>query len=178
MRHGRGLAVLFLLLLTVTGGCGSRLDLKRSDTQMNVGVRAAKSELWREALFRFERAVQLEPENAMALNNLAVAYEGIGDFEKAKSAYTEALRLDRSNEQIQKNYSRFVEFNSRNKKREAEAVTIVPKNDSDDSTSPLTAAPPTNLPPDPPAVGQPQPPGVPSTPPSSPNTSPNRGGGR
>ena len=52
MRHGRGLAVLFLLLLMVTGGCRSRLDLKRSDTQMNVGVRAAKSELWREALFR------------------------------------------------------------------------------------------------------------------------------
>jgi tetratricopeptide (TPR) repeat protein len=62
--------------------------------------------------------VQIDPENAQALNNLAVAYEGIGEFEKARDAYARALRVDKSNQHIQKNYSRFVEFYSRNRKRE------------------------------------------------------------
>jgi tetratricopeptide (TPR) repeat protein len=73
--------------------------------------------LWREAMFRFQRATEITPGNAMAHNNLAVAYEANGDFEKARREYLEALKLDKSNQYIQKNYSRFVEFTSRNKKR-------------------------------------------------------------
>src|SRR5947208_4758105 len=77
----------------------------------------ARMNLWREALFRFQRAVQINPSDAMAHNNLAVAYEANGDFEKARKEYLEALKLDKSNQYIAKNYSRFVEFTSRNKKR-------------------------------------------------------------
>lgn len=124
----RNAVSLLLLALLVAAGCSStrRLDLSRPSTQLDVGVRAARGNLWREALFRFERAVQLDPSDAMARNNLAVAYEGIGEFEKAREAYQQALQLDRSNQYIQKNYSRFVEFYSKNKKRqksdEAEAA--------------------------------------------------------
>ncbi|MGH9419078.1 MAG: tetratricopeptide repeat protein, partial [Thermoanaerobaculia bacterium] len=74
--------------------------------------------LWREAMFRFERAIEINPGDAQAHNNLAVAYEANGDFEKARKEYLEALKLDRTNSYIQKNYSRFVEFLSRNKKRQ------------------------------------------------------------
>lgn len=82
----------------------------------------AKINLWREAMFRFQRAVDLNPGNAMAHNNLAVAYEANGDFEKARKEYLEALKLDRNNAYIQKNYSRYVEFLSRNKKRQQAAA--------------------------------------------------------
>lgn len=85
--------------------------------QENFGVRMAQMNLWREAMFRFQRAIDLNPGDAMAHNNLAVAYEANGDFEKARKEYLEALKLDKSNQYIQKNYSRFVEFTSRNKKR-------------------------------------------------------------
>src|SRR5258708_40209834 len=73
--------------------------------------------LWLEAMFRFKRAVQITPQDPMAHNNLAVSYEANGDFENARREYLEALRLDRSNDYIKKNYSRFVEFLARNKKR-------------------------------------------------------------
>jgi Flp pilus assembly protein TadD len=91
--------------------------------------------LWREAMFRFRRATQIEPGNAMAHNNLAVAYEATGDFDAAAKEYREALRLDRSNEYIQKNYSRFVEFMQRGRKREAKPAVAAT------STQPATAAP-------------------------------------
>ncbi|HMC82415.1 MAG TPA: tetratricopeptide repeat protein [Candidatus Polarisedimenticolia bacterium] len=75
--------------------------------QMDFGVRAAKKGLWREALFRWERASKLLPDNARILNNLAVAYETAGEFEKAQAMYTEALRLAPDNRDIRQNHTLF-----------------------------------------------------------------------
>lgn len=102
-------------------------DLSKADTQRHFGVRMAKMNLWREAMFRFRRATEIEPQNAMAHNNLAVALEATGDFDAAAKEYREALRLDRGNEYIQKNYSRFVEFTQKSKKRGAGPATTAAK---------------------------------------------------
>lgn len=117
------LVVLLSLVLGFTGCRSGGGDLSDASTQRRFGVRMARMNLWREAMFRFRRATQIEPDNAMAHNNLAVAYEATGDFDAAAKEYREALRLDRSNEYIQKNYSRFVEFMQRDKKREARPAT-------------------------------------------------------
>ena len=105
-------------LAVLGAGCSHHADMTRPSTQDNFGVQMAKMSLWREALFRFRRAVEINPSDAMAHNNLAVAYEANGDFDSARKEYLEALKLDRSNQYIQKNYSRYVEFLSRNKKRQ------------------------------------------------------------
>src|SRR5688572_10663022 len=110
-------AVFALLLVLFAGGCSSSGG-GPSETQEKFGVRMAKMNLWREAMFRFQRAVEMNPEDAMAHNNLAVALEANGDFEGAGKAYREAMRLDKSNQFIQKNYSRFVEFTTRDRRRQ------------------------------------------------------------
>src|SRR5437773_2407602 len=110
-------------LAVLVAGCSHHADMTRPSTQDNFGVQMAKMSLWREALFRFRRAVEINPSDAMAHNNLAVAYEANGDFDSARKEYLEALKLDRSNAYIQKNYSRYVEFLSRNKKRAAPKTT-------------------------------------------------------
>jgi hypothetical protein len=105
-------------LVATALACAHRsADLTRPATQDNFGVQMAQMNLWREAMFRFQRAVELNPSDAMAHNNLAVAYEANGDFDNAAKQYREALRLDRGNSYIQKNYSRYTEFMSRSKKR-------------------------------------------------------------
>ena len=73
-------------------------------------------------MFRYEKAVKLEPNNAMALSNLGVAFESSGEFEKAREAYLKALQVDRANPYIQKNYSRFSEFYAKFKKREPKVL--------------------------------------------------------
>jgi len=133
------LVALLVLPLAVVSCGSSGGDLSDAGTQRRFGVRMAKMNLWREAMFRFRRATQIEPDNAMAHNNLAVAYEATGDFEAAAKEYREALRLDRSNEHIQKNYSRYVEFMQRGKKREAKPA-VAP-------TTTTTATPPPAPPP-------------------------------
>lgn len=116
------LSSLVALMLLLTGaGCRSGANTQTSETQRQFGVRMARMNLWREAMFRFRRAVQIDPQDAEAHNNLAVALEANGDFEAAAKEYREAMRLDRSNPHIQKNYSRFVEFTQKAKKREANA---------------------------------------------------------
>ena len=109
-------------LILFASACSHHQDLTQHQTQDNFGVQMARMNLWREALFRFQRAVQINPGDAMAHNNLAVAWEANGDFEKARKEYLEALKLDRSNQYIQKNYSRYVEFLSRNRKRQQKDV--------------------------------------------------------
>jgi Tfp pilus assembly protein PilF len=126
MRRAFTTSSLLLVGILIIAGCGSSGDLAKPETQRQFGVRMAKMNLWREAMFRFKRAVEIEPENAMAHNNLAVALEATGDFDSAAKEYREALRLDRSNQYIQKNYSRFVEFTQKSKKREPKAAAATP----------------------------------------------------
>ena len=138
-------------VLVVAAGCRSgRVDTAQAETQRQFGVRMAKMNLWREAMFRFQRAIQINPDDAMAHNNLAVAYEANGEFDNALKEYREALRLDRSNQYIQKNYSRFVEFTQRSKKREqsrpatvtASGAVAAPATDTTTPAPPVSTAPP------------------------------------
>lgn len=78
--------------------------------QMDFGVKAAKRGLWKEALFRWEKAAKLQPDNPRLLNNLAVAYETAGDFEKADATYRRALEADPSNRDIKQNFELFTTY--------------------------------------------------------------------
>ena len=157
----------FLLVAAclLASSCASRKDLTRSSTQENFGVEMARMNLWREAMFRFKRAVEIDPGAAVAHNNLAVAYEANGDFDNARKEYLEALRLDRSNQYIQKNYSRYVEFLSRNKKRQSKDV----KTASTPAATPAPEASSATPPATPPAV-VPSPAPAPQPPPPTPPT--------
>ena len=73
----------------------------------------AQRGLWREAIYRWERATQIDPTYAAAFNNLAVAYEHEGQLDKAREAYEKALALEPNNALIKQNYDLFKEINDR-----------------------------------------------------------------
>ncbi len=87
----------------------------RSDAESQVafGIDVAMRGLWREAIYRWERAVELDPTYAEAYNDLAVGYEHEGQLEKARQAYEKALALEPDNIQIRQNYELFKEINDR-----------------------------------------------------------------
>ena len=81
--------------------------------QVAFGIDVAQRGLWREAIYRWQRAVEIDPSYAAAYNNLAVAYEREGQLDKARQAYEKALEIDPNNVQIRQNYELFKEINDR-----------------------------------------------------------------
>ena len=88
---------------------------ERSDAQAQVdfGIAVAQRGLWYEAVYRWERASEIDPSYAAAWNNLGIAYEHQGSFDKARNAYEMALDLEPDNLNIQQNYDLFREINDR-----------------------------------------------------------------
>ncbi|MEW5983173.1 MAG: tetratricopeptide repeat protein [Acidobacteriota bacterium] len=106
-------AALALLVLAVSAMPAAAEDRIGAREQNEFGIRVAQQGLWREAIFRWERAVELDPTYAAAFNNLAIAYETQGDFERAKRAYERAVELDPRNVYIKQNFDLFKEINDR-----------------------------------------------------------------
>jgi Tfp pilus assembly protein PilF len=104
--------LLALLLATAAAplAADAREDAKK---QVEFGISVAQRGLWREAIYRWERAAQIDPSYAPAHNNLAIAYEHEGELEKARQAYEKALELQPNNAYIRQNYELFKEINDR-----------------------------------------------------------------
>jgi Tfp pilus assembly protein PilF len=86
--------------------------------QVEFGIQVAQRGLWREAIYRWERAVQLDPTYAAAFNNLAIAYEHEGQLDKARGAYEKAIALEPDNAMIKQNFDLFKEINDRAAKKD------------------------------------------------------------
>ena len=82
-------------------------------SQVEFGINVAQKGLWREAIYRWEKATQLDPTYVAAYNDLAIAYEHEGQLDKARKAYEKALELDPNNAQVRQNYELFKEINDR-----------------------------------------------------------------
>lgn len=144
-----------LLAVSLSAGCSSSRSPDTAQGQMSFGVKAARLNLWREARFRFERATQNNPNDAMAHNNLAVALEGAGEFDHARLEYLRALELDQSNQYIQKNYSRFMEFYGKKKKETPKAAAGDAKQSATPANPAGPALPPVDVAPAPPGTQEP-----------------------
>jgi Tfp pilus assembly protein PilF len=88
--------------------------------QVEFGIQVAQRGLWREAIYRWERATQLDPTYAAAFNNLAIAYEHEGQLDKARGAYEKALSLEPENALIKQNFDLFKEINDRAAKKDGQ----------------------------------------------------------
>jgi type IV pilus assembly protein PilF len=81
--------------------------------QVEFGISVAQRGLWREAIYRWEKATQLDPTYVAAFNDLAIAYEHEGQLDKARKAYEKAIELEPNNTQVRQNYELFKEINDR-----------------------------------------------------------------
>ncbi len=115
MRPSWLLAVLMLTLGAAPLAADARSDARK---QVEFGIAVAQRGLWREAIYRWERAVQIDPSYAAAHNNLGIAYEHEGELDKARASYEKAIELDPSNTLIKQNYELFKEINDRTNRQD------------------------------------------------------------
>jgi len=105
---------ILVVLLSTLGVAPLAADVRDdAKKQIEFGIAVAQRGLWREAIYRWERAAQIDPTYAAAHNNLAIAYEHEGELDKARAAYEKALELEPTNTYIKQNYELFKEINDR-----------------------------------------------------------------
>lgn len=125
-RRRRFLTLLLPLSVLLVVGAGSapadEISEERARRENSFGVDVAGRGLWKEAAYRWEKAVALDPLNPKAHNNLGVAYERAGKFEEALEAYENALELSPSSEHIRQNYELFREAYERKRRKERDAA--------------------------------------------------------
>jgi tetratricopeptide (TPR) repeat protein len=92
--------LLAAVLVAIFGSCSSS-PIK---DQVKLGVWASEKNLWDEAIFRWKKALQANPNSAASHNNLGVAFEKKGQFDEALKEYEAALKLDPNNSYVKSNY--------------------------------------------------------------------------
>jgi len=106
----KALVVLGAVAFAVPAWADARSNARE---QVEFGINVAQRGLWREAIYRWEKAVEIDPMYAAAYNDLGIAYEHEGQLDKARKAYEKALALEPNNAQIRQNYDLFKEINDR-----------------------------------------------------------------
>lgn len=147
----RSFAALSLVVLSLTACSSGYGRSDQASSQISFGVDMARRGLWDEALFRFQAAERIDPQNPRVQSNIGVAYEASGQFDKALEAYQRALRLAPNDKEIRANYSRFVEFYQgfRGDKTGAQAGSAKPPAGPGAAGQPVTAPPPAGTPDEP-----------------------------
>ena len=110
-------SLLIAAAATVPLAADARSDAKK---QVEFGISVAQRGLWREAIYRWERAAQIDPTYPAAHNNLAIAYEHEGELDKARAAYEKAIELEPNNTFIKQNYELFREINDRTTRKDTQ----------------------------------------------------------
>ena len=103
--------VAFVAALTASSAFADPKSEAKS--QVEFGINVAQRGLWREAIYRWQKATELDPTYVAAYNDLAIAYEHEGQLDKARKAYEKAIELDPNNSQVRQNYELFKEINDR-----------------------------------------------------------------
>ena len=113
-------APLVAVLLMMAAAPLAAQDRAEAKKHVEFGIQVAQKGLWREAIFRWERATKIDPTYAAAYNNLAIAYEHEGELDKARASYEKALELDPDNALIKQNYELFKEINDRTSRQDGQ----------------------------------------------------------
>ena len=111
---------LFFLFILLSGLLFTSCAGHFQNNQLTFGVKAAQNELWDEAIFRWKKVLQFNPDSASAHNNLAVAYEKKGLWEEAEKEYKQAIQLSPKNDHIQSNYEKFKKYREGLEEKEEE----------------------------------------------------------
>ncbi len=116
-----------LLIMAVLGACSTHHQ-SSVETEYKFANKLAVEGLWKEALYRWNKALANGKNNAAIYNNMAVALEKMGRFEEAATNYKKALAIAPESSTIQGNYDKLTKY----LKNEDDPEVTMEKDEKDD----------------------------------------------
>lgn len=96
-------SMIIILVISFLSLSCSRANLRKRAKMFNeLGITCLEQELYQDSVFWFEKVLELEKSNESALNNLAIAFSGLGMYDKALELYEKAYEISQ-NHKIQEN---------------------------------------------------------------------------
>ncbi|MDW7984733.1 MAG: tetratricopeptide repeat protein [Acidobacteriota bacterium] len=92
-----------------------------------MAIQAARQAYWPEAVHRWTKILRFKPDWAAIWNNLAVAMEAMGQWDKAVVYYRKAMELEPDNTAYRANYIRFREIQQKYRKGPSPESPETPK---------------------------------------------------
>jgi hypothetical protein len=78
-----------------------RKTFEKDNDQVNLGIEMAQKGLWDKAISIWEHEIETNPRNGAALYNLGIAYEAVGELNKAEMMYEKALDIEPKDEYME-----------------------------------------------------------------------------
>lgn len=99
------------------------------DELLRFGTEMAKDGHWREAKFRWEQALKLDPRDSRVLNNLAIAEEALGAPDRARELFSQAIAVASRDGRIRDNAKRSSLFWGRASNSDGASVAVTPSDE-------------------------------------------------
>ena len=65
---------------------------------LNLAVQNHKNNNLQDAQNYYQKVLELDPNHSQTLNNLGVIFQGIGEYQKAKDCYEQAIKINQNPE--------------------------------------------------------------------------------
>lgn len=89
----RALLIPVVLLFFIFLSCAGANTQARISRLNDLGITCLRNKMFQDAIFWFNKIIELDDQNEAALNNIAIGYEGLGQFETALNYYQMAYEI-------------------------------------------------------------------------------------
>ncbi len=84
---------LLILMIALIISCSAGRSYDRVAKINDIGIECLKNKMYQDAVFWFEKTLEIDSSNEAALNNLGICYEALGQYKEAMKYYDKAYSI-------------------------------------------------------------------------------------
>ncbi len=88
--------ILYILCLVLLASCSTMRFSEKTDRINDIGIKCLENKMFQDAIFWFEKTIEIDGQNESALNNIAICFEALGHYKEALEYYEKAYAISKN----------------------------------------------------------------------------------